>query len=161
MAYLDLTSFKALTIMPAADVDGIESVAPGWILGQLTYWSGWLDSRLRKRYAAPFALPYPEAVTGWLARIVTVRAYLKRGVDQTDEQFLSIKEDAAEAMEEIKEAADSVVGLFDLPLREDTTASGISRGGPFAYTEASPYVWTDVQADAGRDEDRSRGGTYG
>lgn len=160
MPYLDKAAFAILTVMPAESVDAIEMVAPGWIDGQLTYWSGWIDSRLRKRYAAPFSAPYPEAVTGWLARIVTVRCFLRRGVDPTDLQFEEIKADADRAMEEIKEAADSNEGLFDLPLRADTTASGISRGGPFGYSEQSPYVWTDGQAETGRNEDRNGGGTF-
>ena len=84
--YLDLNGFKGLTVMPASDVDGIETSAPGWILGQLTYWSSQIDSRLAKRYAVPFPSPYPTAVTGWLARIVTQRLYIKRGVDSTDAQ---------------------------------------------------------------------------
>ncbi len=161
MPYLDLTSFKALTIMPADHADAIQLVAPGWIDSQLVYWSGWIDSRLRKRYAAPFESPYPEAVTGWLARLVTVRAYLKRGVDPNDPQFEEIRADAERAMTEIKEAADGDVGLFDLPLRADTTAAGISKGGPLGYSEASPYVWTDEQAATGRAEDSRRGGTFG
>ncbi len=161
MAYLDKAAFAILTVMPAESVDAIEVVAPGWIDAQLEYWSKQIDSRLSKRYATPFAAPYPEAVTGWLARIVTVRCFLKRGVDPSDMQFDEYKADAAAAMEEIKEAADSNEGLFDLPLRADTTASGISRGGPFGYSEASPYVWTDGQAETGRNEDRNGGGSYG
>jgi hypothetical protein len=59
-----------------------------------------------------------------------------------------------DALAWLKEAADAKDGLIDLPLRADTTASGISRGGPLAYTETSPYAWTDVQAETGRSEDR-------
>ncbi len=159
--YLALADFQALTLMPSDDVDAIELASPGWIDSQLEYWSAQIDSRLRKRYAAPFSVPYPLAVKGWLARIVTVRCYLKMGVRASDEQFAEIKADADAAIAEIKEAADSVTGLFDLPLREDTTTTGVSRGAPRSYTEASPYAWTTVQANAGREEDRNGGGTYG
>jgi hypothetical protein len=92
---------------------------------------------------------------------VTIRAWMKRGFDPNDLATEEYKADAAAAMEEIKEAANADTGLFELPLRADTTASGISKGGPLGYTEASPYVWTDEQARAGRDEDSRRGGTYG
>ena len=86
MAYLNIDGFKLLTLMPGVHVDAIETVSPGWVDAQLEQVSSWIDSRLRKRYAVPFVAPYPSAVTGWLARIVTVRGYLKRGVDSTDEQ---------------------------------------------------------------------------
>lgn len=161
MAYLDLDAFANLTVMPSSDVDALESAAPGWLDSQLGYWSSAIDARLRKRYEAPFAEPYPLAVQGWLSRIVTLRAYLRRGVDPLDQQFVEIKADADAAWAEIKEAADSNEGMLDLPLRADSGASGISKGGPYGYSEASPYVWMDQQGQAGREEDRRRGGTYG
>lgn len=161
MAYLDVTAFKLHSVMPAEYIDAIELATPGWLAQQLEYWSRQIDSRLAKRYDVPFGTPYPDAVAGWLARIVTVRAWMKRGFDPSDLAIEEYKADAAAAMEEIKEAANAVDGLFDLPLRQDTTASGISRGGPLSYTEASPYVWADEQALTGRAEDSSRGGSYG
>lgn len=147
-AYLDLTGLKSRSVMPAEYFDEIETAQAGWIAAQLETWSRWIDARLRKRYAAPFAAPYPEQILNWLARIVTVRAWMRRGVDPTDPQFDKIAEDAKEAGLEIKEAAESVAGLFDLPLRADTTTSGISFGGPIGYSEASPYIWMDRQAEA-------------
>ena len=161
MAYLDKDAFADRTIMPSEYVDALDTVAPGWVDLQLEEWSAWIDSRLRKRYAAPFSAPYPVAVLSWLTKIVTVRCYLKRGVDATDEQFLSIQEDAKEARAEVMEAADSMAGLFDLPLRSDTTATGIDRSGPYSYSEQSPYVWATQQRRTGQDEDRNGGGTYG
>lgn len=158
--YLDLAGFRARTLLPGGDVDLIESAAPGWILGQLSDWSAQIDARLAKRYEAPFAAPYPIAVLGWLARIVTVRCYLKRGVNADDEQFVLIKEDAAAALVEIKEAADAKEGLYELPLRSDTTAGGATKGLPLVATQASPYVWMDEQLDAGIVEDENRRGTY-
>lgn len=147
--------------MPSEAVDELESVASGFLAAQLAAWSAWIDSRLSKRYATPFAAPYPIAVRMWLARIVTPRALQRRGVDANDEQYIDIRDDAKAAEAEVLEAANSEAGLFDLPLRGDTTATGISRGGPYSYSEASPYVWTDVQRSTGRDEDRGGGGSYG
>lgn len=158
--YLTFDEFKSLSVMPGEDLDALEQVSPGWIDTQLEYWSAQIDSRLRKRYAAPFSSPYPIAVKGWLSRLVTVRAYLRRGVDPSDLQFAEIKADADAAVAEIKEAADANTGLFDLPLREDTTSTGVSKGAPMSYSEQSPFVWMDQQADIGRGEDGNRGGTY-
>jgi hypothetical protein len=160
MAYLTLEQFKALTVMPASYVDAIDAAAPGWLAAQLEYWSDWINARLRKRYGAPFAEPYPGAVTGWLQRIVTEQAWLKRGVDAQDQQFERISNSADEAKKEVLEAADSSVGLFDLPLRDDSTASGIRPDG-FVYSEQSPYVFQDEQARTGQVEDRNRRGTGG
>jgi hypothetical protein len=159
-AYATYDEFRDLTIMPQHDVDGLETRAPGFIERQLEYWSRWVDSRLRKRYAVPFQPPHPVAVTGWVVRLTTYRAYLRYGIDATDAQTEEISRDADRVKDEIAEAADSATGLFDLPLAEGS-GSGISKGGPFVYSEASPYVWTDVQAETGRNEDRWGRGSGG
>lgn len=150
-AYLDLDAFKARTIMPATDVTDLESIAAGWVLMQLEQVSRWIDARLRKRYAAPFDVATcPEIVKSWLTRLVTLRAYLRRGVDATDQQFELIRADAATALDEIKEAANAVDGLFDLPLKDSNPETGITLGAPFGYSEPDVYTWVDVQAEAVR-----------
>lgn len=159
--YLDVAGFKNLTVMPSGDVDVLETVAPGFLGAKLEAKSRWLDSRLTKRYAAPFASPYPEAVKDWLARIVTLQAFLRRGVDPNDQQFAEIKADAEKAEQEVLEAATAETGLFELPPRADTTATGVTKGGPLGYSEASPYVWTDRQRRAATDEDANGEGSYG
>lgn len=157
--YLTLAQFRARTIMPGTDVDAVEASAPGFILSKLTAKSRWIDARLSKRYAVPFASPFPDAVCDWLARIVTLSAYLRRGVDPNDEQFVALKEDAERAEAEIAEAATAETGLYELPLINTTSANGVTRGGTSVYSEASPYVWQDVQRERGRNEDRNGGGT--
>lgn len=154
-SYTDITGFRNLTVMPSELVDAVESIAAGWIDAQLAYWSAQIDTRLTKRYNTPFQSPYPVALVGWLVRIVTHRAYLRLGVKTSDEQYESIKQDAQDAWSEIKEAADSNTGLFDLPLRADVDKSGIRKGGPLYYSEQSPYVWADQQAYLGRAEDEN------
>ena len=160
-AYLDRDAFANLTTMPVEFVDDIEASTAGWLDAQLGMWSAKIDARLSKRYATPFASPAPLAVQGWLAQIVTQRAYLRRGIDPTDPQMVTVAADAAEAWTEIREAAEAQNGLFDLPLRADTTATGISKGGTRSYTEASPYVGLQGQRTTGRSEDANGGGSYG
>jgi hypothetical protein len=147
-SYLDVAGFTTRTIMPAGDVSAVESDTPGYTLSQLTEWSSRMNSVLRKRYDIPFASPYPEVVLGWLQRLVTPRVYLKRGVNPSDAQFGEVLQDAKDAWAEIKEAADSNTGLYDLPVKELTETSAVTQGGPFSYSEPSPYDWTDVQAQA-------------
>jgi hypothetical protein len=163
MAYLSLEEFKAIAVIPRLWIEAIELVEPGFTLQQLDYWSDWIDTRLRKRYDVPFGTPVPNMIKGWLARIVTVRVMLRRGVDPTDEQFTELKRDDSDARAELAEAADSDAGLFDLPLREDMPldASGIVRGSPKVYSEQSPYVSLDRQRHTGRGEDDSGSGTGG
>lgn len=155
MAYLTLAEFKDASVMPDEDVDALDDRYPAFFGVQLANESARIDARLRKRYAVPFESPYPLAVVRWLAALVTERAYLKRGVDPNDAQMSRILEDAKDARTELEEAANSVEGLFDLPVRADSTSSGISKGGPLGYSEASPYVWKDAQREAGAEEDRN------
>lgn len=159
--YLTLAEFRALSVIPAEFISAIESDTPGFTDKQLQYWSSWIDAQLRKRYDAPFAAPYPFAVQGWLSHLVTEVCYLKRGYDPSDLQAQRYQKFADDAKAEVAKAADAVNGLFDLPLRTDTSASGIVKGRPFFYSEQSPYVSQDRKACTGRSEDRNRGGTYG
>lgn len=159
-AYLDLDGFKGLSLMSGANIDDLETEQPGWIDNQLLSWSASIDAKLRKRYAAPFASPYPVAVQGWLARIVTLRVAMRRGVSPSDEQFQDYKKDAEDAQAELNAAGESVDAGYDIPLREDTTASGITKGGPRVYTEQSPYVWQNAQARVGRNEDDNGSGSF-
>jgi len=157
-AYLTVDEFKLLTT--AGDyVADVEAAQTGWLGAQLSAHSARINAQLRKRYATPFAAPIPEQVQLWLAQIVTEALYLRRGVDAQDEQFVSITEIAARAREEIKEAANAQDGLWDLPLNE-TSASLVTRGGPIGYSEASPYVWSSVQAERASSEDENGSGTF-
>lgn len=148
MPYLTLATFKTYTIAPAEYADFVESAEPGWLDGQLEIWSAQIDAKLRKRYAAPFEEPVPVTVKLWLAALVTWPLYLKRGIDPTDTMVSEVKEAHRDAWKEVCDAADLKESRTDLPLRANTTATGISKGGPVHYSEASPYTWTIVQRDA-------------
>lgn len=159
MAYLTLAEFKLLSTMQSESVDELETRWPGYVDAQLDSKSHWINAQLRKRYAAPFESPYPAAVKSWLACIVTMQCWKRRGYDPTDESMQEAIEDRAEAKREIAEAADGEKGLWDLPLRSDTTATGISKGAPLGYSEQSPYVGFDLQRETGREEDSNGSGT--
>jgi len=153
VSYLDLATYKTFSVLPAVDIDDVETIQAGWVDRKLQAISNAVDARLRKRYTVPFESPYPDQVCDWVARLMDPLLLKKRGVDATDEQFVSIADDAKAAQEEIKEAADANEGLFDLPLADTADASAIAKGAPLGYSEASPYVGMDVQEYYGRDED--------
>ena len=162
--YLSLDGFKLRTVLPESFVVDVETRSAGWTAAQLETWARWIDSRLRKRYATPFAAfdddpPTPPTIQLWLTRIVTWRIMLRRGVDPSDLQAETIKADHDLAMAELLEAANSNEGWFDLPTRADADGTAINRGAPLSYSEASPYVWMDDQALTGRNEDSSGTGS--
>ncbi len=156
MAYLSLVRFRGLTTIPGSWVDEEETREPGWVSGQLEWWSRWLDARLAKRYATPFSEVVgetPSVVEGWLADIVTIRVLNKRGVTPQDEQYVELKAAAEAAKAAAREAADAKEGLYELPLRQTLPgANGVSRGAPLGYSEGSPYEWSSLQRDRARDE---------
>lgn len=152
--------FKVLSIMPSEDIDGLEETSPGFVSAQLRMTTSWVYSRLRKRYRVPFADPVPDVVKEWIARIAAPRCYTKRGWVPTASDIEAIKKDGEDAKEEVKEAADAVEGLFDLPLLDSGDASAISKQTTRSYSEQSPYVGFSRQRETGRDEDRNGGGTF-
>jgi len=101
-------------------------------------------------YAA--APPVPDTVLNWIVTLATSYAYKRRGVDPSSTFAIEMKAEFDQVEAEIKEAADSDTGLFDIPTSEDG-ASAVMAGGPLGYGEASPYTWADLQCRAGRAED--------
>lgn len=160
-SYITVARFKLLSTIPSGFVDTVESQEPGFVQAQLELWSDWLDSQLRKRYAAPFAAPVPLVVELWIARVVTPRVWSKRGVDPNDEQWGEVKKDDLDARAEIALAANSETGLYELPLRADKLLeSGVARAFPRGYSEQSPYVFTNTQVERARQEDDAGHGSF-
>jgi len=154
--YMSVADFRLRTVMPQGDVDLLEIQEPDFLQTMLNEQSAYLDARLRKRYQVPFTVaPIPVIVFAWLTALVTPLAYAKRGWNPTAEQDRASILDAVDtAKEEIKEAANSVDGLFDLPLViAGMASSAITSGGPLGSSSASPYQWTDRQYSRGSFED--------
>jgi hypothetical protein len=143
--------------MPTEAVDELEARKPEWLQNTLNSKWNWIQAVLRKRYDTnAMAADPPETVIQWLVDIVTKEAFDARGYDpssKSDEEAILGRWRDARA--EIKEAADSEKGLFELPLLATDTDQGVTRGGPLAYSEQSPYHWMAGQQDAGQAEDDS------
>lgn len=159
MAYLVLATYSALSALPPADLTAFDMAFAGKIDARLALHSDFIDARMRKRYAVPFDTTNPPAVVKqWLVALTDLWVQRARGVNPQDPAIEMMTAAYNEANEQMKEAADSKDGLFDLPLASNNTASGISQGSPLGYSETSPYVWSDLQACAGSDDDgRGRG----
>lgn len=161
-SYLTLDRFKLLSTMPSSFVDEVETRYPGFTAAQIELASARIDAKLRKRYAFPVTDPtkVPLVVESWIALIVTPDVFLKRGIAATDEQWEEYAKRKDLALAELEAAANSETGLFDLPLRnDDSQESGIVYGAPMVYSEQSPYVGFDRQAEIGHAEDEQRGGS--
>lgn len=157
---LSLAEWRLRSTMPAADVDALEVTDPGFLAATLADVTAEVYAVLAKRYVVPFASPVPRLVLRWITAIVTLEAYLKRGFNPESAQDALIDANAKIAREQIQAAANAETGLYELPLRSDLAAStGATKGGPFGYSEQSPYVWTTVQWNGARGEDESGRGT--
>lgn len=153
-AYITSTELKLLGSMPGPDVDIVEAKYPGVTDASITAISGHFDTKLVKRYGAPFIAPYPDALKLHVARCVAWLLWLKRGYNPAGKLDQELKADNEASLAWLEQAADSERGLVELPGQQTALgASAVNKTAPLAYTEASPYVHIDVQADAGRDED--------
>jgi phage gp36-like protein len=151
--YMTVSEFRERTRLPGDFVDEVEARSPGFIDANLSDHSAYVDALLGKRYVVPFSSPYPIAVRRWLTALTSLDVWLRRGVAATDQEMEIFRSQYDTAIVELKEAANSRDGLFELPLRENTDATGISKQYPKTYTENSPFVWKRVQVTAGRQQD--------
>lgn len=127
-------------------VDELEVNYPGFLTVQLASYSSIIDARLAKRYATPFSAPYPEQVKKWLAALVAPEVYRRNGYDPSDQQSALLESDRSEAFAQLRESADAVDGMFELPVRSDIPSSdGVSRGRILSSSDATPYGWLDRQ----------------
>jgi hypothetical protein len=102
--------------------------------------------------------PVPSIVLRWLISGVAYAVWNRRGRNPQDPFVQDLKDRYAETLADLKEAADSKDGLFDLPVSEDLD-SAITTAGPQVYTETSPYAWADQELRTGVHEDSQGRGT--
>jgi phage gp36-like protein len=160
-SYLSVDAFKLrVEFLRPEDVDAMEAWRQGVTLMVLTRWSGWIDSRLSKRYATPISNP-PEVLLGWLTDLTTETLRNMRGYDASDPQMQRMLDRVTTAKAEIQEAASSRDALFGLPANDGKDASAVAFAGPLSYSESSPFVSADRMEREGLFEDERGFGTYG
>lgn len=145
------TRFRELTTMPMERVDDLTAAAPKFLEAQLAAESSKVAARLRKRYPA-FVSPVPVIIEQWVTRLVTPRCFQRLGVDPNDQQYQDIRDDGKLADAELTEAANSDTGLLELSQNDSTDTAAATKGGPFGYSEQSPYTWLDKQFEGALDE---------
>jgi len=149
MASSYLTAAQFVTLSPFSELQAneLEAKRPGHLQAICDLGSAEVDARLGKRYQRPIPNP-PLIVLGWVADIVTPRAYEALGIRPSDEQMADIFNRATSVYMALKEAADAVTGLYDLPLAADNDATGIVAPTTVSYSEHSPFTWRHRQYDA-------------
>lgn len=161
MAYISVIDYKRKSLLPGNIIDEVEARSAGFVAEQLELVSAHVGARLAKRYPL-FKPPYATILGEWVAAITDLRVYMKRGVSSLDETWQLYKERHDTALKEAEEAANSEVGLFEIPATSDPDAAGaVKHGTPYVYSEASPYVSMDRQGEVGRNEDSNRTGSGG
>jgi hypothetical protein len=147
--YLTANELDLYGCMPGEDREALEDQYPGITVAVIVGVSGVFDSMLSKRYGAPFETPYPDALKWNVAQVVAGRLMLKRGYNPESKQDSEIKEAHDLALQWLKDAADPEKGLVELPVKQINQPgnSAINSGAPLAYSEASPYTWTDRQRE--------------
>lgn len=153
MAYVDIEYVQLIGTVPPQVLAAFHEANPGAVDAICESVSRMFDARLHKRYATPFAAPVPEALRFHVAQVVSYQIWLKVGYNPGSAQDEAIKTARDDALEWLKDAADSQAGTVELPVREapvDGDTSAISRSRPLSYNEASPYTWTRRQAERAR-----------
>lgn len=146
--YLEsIEDFCGLSPFSEENAAELEAKRPGFIMKSVRSVSASIDSRLVTRGDVPFQRPYPEPVRQWVADLVTVRVFRALGRRPSDEQAEDIEKAAADALLEIKEAADPKDGLIRLPLHARTKQLQTTEPATLAYTEQSPFTSKHRQFD--------------
>lgn len=154
-AYMTLTEYKSRTTIPKSLVESCTARGKDpafW----LAMHSSTIRARLVKRYAVDFSDPgpAPDQIIAWLIVLMDIDVWKCVGGNPEGRIDGWYDADATRVREELKEAADSKDGLFELPLRNTDSLgnSAVNVGGPMGYSEASPYTWTSKQREAARNE---------
>jgi hypothetical protein len=153
-AYLTLVQYRAITTLDGSIVDLCGTKGKN-VQRWLDLASAHIRSRLVKRYAIDWSevanQPVPDKIIEWLILLVDIPVCKCTGAIPEGRVDDWIREDEKRVNDELKEAADSENGLFELPLREPGV-SAVNKGGPLVTSNTTIYGFFDAQQTA-RDSD--------
>ncbi len=147
-SYLALATYRSRTTLDGSMVD--LCVTKG---KDVAWWlecaSAQIKTRLAKRYAVDFSDPgpVPDQIIFWLIRLVNIDVMECTGAIPEGRVDNWADEARKQVYEELKTAADSENGLFDLPLKNTDTlgSSAINKGGPMVFASNTITGWFDEQ----------------
>lgn len=149
MAYLTYAALKVRSSYSPAEWDELLARRPDTPAAWLEDTQGAIDDPLRLRYAVPFEAPVPRTVLRWQVALMDAALYRSRREPGAplgeDADLLAIE---ARVIADIAAAADQDRPAHsELPLRSDTTSSGVSKGGPDMRAFVTMYEYFDDQAE--------------
>lgn len=154
MAYITVAEFEKLTSMSSVHVKTLKSNHLDFLHLVLEQASNIIDTMLFKRYAVPFKEPLP-VVKMWTAQLATAHAIKKLVVDTNNAPYLELFNTAAEEVKAmLMQVADAENGMFELPMREGSSKSGVVKPQRPFTADQSPYTALSRQSVLGSREDR-------
>lgn len=150
MAYATLQQIRRLGVMRPSDIDRIEAQEPGITMERAATVESLLNSKLQKRYRAPFdTVAPPLSLTKYVAVTTTYELLMDvRGLNPSSDQ----KDAAEKALERVEawltNAVDGEKGDAELRALESGLGSAaVNAGGPIGYSEPDPYSWQYKQME--------------
>lgn len=145
--------------------DELTARRPATVAAWLGLTQSVIDDPLRLRYAVPFGVTppsltpdpalVPKTAKGWQVALMDakfLRARRTPGAESAEDADIGATEQRV--LDAIAAAADQDRPAHpELPLRSDTSASGVSKGGPMMRSYNTPWGWIDDQANS-----RNQGG---
>lgn len=136
--------------MRPSDIDRIELQEPGITMERAEAITATANTRLSKRYRTPFNVQNPPLALIKYVAVMTSGELLfsVRGINPESDQSDQAKDAMARAELWLTAAVDTKDGDAELRAAESGLGdSAVNVGGPLAYSEASPYAWTDRQRE--------------
>ncbi len=156
--YITFAELKEASAYDPSQWDDLDARRPSTIARWLKSTQAAIDDPLRLRYAVPFATTPPSLVPDPAKAPETVKDWQ---ITLMDERFLEARREPGAEQDEdgglkgrAKRVLDTIAATADqdraahpeLPLRSDTRASGVSKGGPLMIGAVTYHGFFDAQA---------------
>lgn len=143
-------TYEQLADYSELPIEYLAEAGPDFCTAQIAIAESRIRDQLSKRYNMDAIVSANDTLKGWIAALVSVKVLTRRGIDPTDILWKTIQDAATIANDEIKQAAQSDTGRFDLP-----RATAVRKSVIVGSSDHDPHAWIRRQAIKTRDE---RGG---